>query len=72
MFLSSLVSRYEPDGSLVVDLGDKGGPVVRYGAYAIGMPWYREAAGVWVETAFDWGALLVNRAHESRQDLPEP
>ena len=70
MFLSALISRFEPDGSLVVDLGDTGGPVVRYGAYAAGMPWHRASAGGWVETAFDWGAHLVNRAHEARRDLP--
>ena len=70
MFLSALISRFEPDGSLVVDLGDAGGPVVRYGAYAAGMPWHRASAGGWVETAFDWGAHLVNRAHEARRDLP--
>ena len=70
MFLSALISRLEPDGSLVVDLGDAGGPVVRFGAYAAGMPWRRKSAAGWVETAFDWGAHLVNRAHEARRDLP--
>jgi hypothetical protein len=34
------------------------------------MPWYRLQSTGWVETAFDWGAHLVNRAHESRPDLP--
>jgi hypothetical protein len=69
MFLSALISRFEPDGSLVVDLGDTGGPVVRYGAYGAGMPWHRASAGGWAETAFDWGAHLVNRAHEARRDV---
>jgi len=34
------------------------------------MPWYRRHSSTWIETAFDWGARLVNRAHESRRDLP--
>jgi hypothetical protein len=70
MFLSALVSRYDLDGALEVDLRDEGGPLVRHGPYADGMPWSRYAAGGWVETAFDWGARIVNRAHESRRDLP--
>jgi hypothetical protein len=70
MFLSALVSRYQTDGSLTVDLRDEDGPLVRYGPYAAGMPWYRWTDRGWVETAFDWGARLLNRAHQSRNDLP--
>jgi hypothetical protein len=70
MFLSVFVSRYRDDGSLEVDLRDQQGPRVRYGSFAAGMPWHRWTADGWVETAFDWGARLLNRAHESRTDLP--
>lgn len=70
MFLSVHVSRFETNGSLVVDLRGEGGPVVRYGPYGVGMPWHRWNGGEWVETAFDWGARIVNKAHESRNDLP--
>ena len=70
MFLSALVSRYEGDGSFVVDLKDLDGPIVRYGPYAAGMPWHRQNAGEWVATAFDWEARLINRAHETRKELP--
>lgn len=41
MFLSSLLSRYEDDGSLIVDLRENGGPLVRYGSYDEGVPWFR-------------------------------
>ncbi len=70
MFLSALVSHYQPDGTLSVDLREQGGPIVGYGPFAAGMPWFRRRGGGWVETAYDWGARLVNPAHESRQDLP--
>ena len=70
MFLSAFVSHYQPDGTLSVDLRDQGGPIVGYGPFAAGMPWFRRRGGGWVETAYDWGARLVNPAHESRQDLP--
>lgn len=33
MFLSAQVSRYEPDDSLVVDLRELSGPILRYGSY---------------------------------------
>jgi hypothetical protein len=70
MFLSAFVSHYQPDGTLSVDLRDQGGPIVGYGPFAAGMPWFRRKGGGWVDTAYDWGARLVNPAHESRQDLP--
>ncbi|MBK1646828.1 hypothetical protein CKO25_19755 [Thiocapsa imhoffii] len=70
MFFSALISRYQPDGTLSVDLSDQGGPIVGYGPFAAGMPWFRRTSGGWVETAYDWGARLVNPAHESRKDLP--
>ena len=70
MFLSKFNSLYRADGSLEVDLRRKGGPTVRFGRFSDGMPWYRGHGDGWVETAFDWGARLVNRAHESQPDLP--
>jgi len=70
MFLSAHVSSFQTDGSLVVDLRPQNGPLVRFGPFAEGMPWYRMTDSGWVETAFDWGARLVNRAHEARDDLP--
>lgn len=70
MFLSTFVSYLEPDGSLVVDLADEGGPVVRFGPVAAGMSWARRSGERWVSTGIDWGVLLLNRAHESRRDLP--
>lgn len=70
MFLSKFNSLYRADGSLEVDLRRKGGPPVRFGLFSDGMPWYRGHGDGWVETAFDWGARLVNRAHESQRDLP--
>ena len=70
MFLSAFNSQCYADGTLEVDLYDEGGPLVRYGPFSAGMPWYRLRSTGWVETAFDWGGRLVNRAHESRRDLP--
>ena len=70
MFLSRQVSCLDPDGSLVVDLATLGGPKVRFAPLALGMDWSRWEGGRWVPTDHDYGALLVNKAHESRQDLP--
>ena len=70
MFLSALISPYEPDGSLVVDLQDDDGPLVRYGPFSEGMPWHRWDENAWVETAFDYGTRILNRAHDSRRNLP--
>jgi hypothetical protein len=70
MFLSVLVSRVEPDGSLVVDLADDRGPVVRFGPLGEGMPWARLEGEYWVPTDHDYGVLLVNEVHERRKDLP--
>lgn len=70
MFLSEQVSSLDLDGSLVVDLRRQDGPLVRFGPFAQGMPRYRMTDGGRVETAFDCGARLVNRAHDARKDLP--
>jgi len=70
MFLSALVSRYQPDGSLTVDLCGPDRPMVRFGPYAAGMPWFEWSNGRWSEAASDCGVRLVNPAHESRKDLP--
>ena len=70
MFLSALVSQLEPDGSLVVDLADERGPVLRFGALGGGMPWARLEGQHWVPTDHDYGVLLVNDAHERRPELP--
>jgi hypothetical protein len=70
MFLSRQVSHLELDGSLVVDLASMGGPKVRFAPLALGMDWSRWEGGRWVPTDHDYGVLLVNKAHESRQDLP--
>jgi hypothetical protein len=70
MFLSSLVSRLEADNSLVVDLADERGPVLRFGVLGEGMPWARLEGEYWVPTDHDYGVLLVNEAHERRPELP--
>jgi len=70
MFLSSLVSQLEADGSLMVDLTDERGPVVRFGSLAEGMPWARLEGGRWFPTDYDYGVLLVSDAHERRPELP--
>ena len=70
MFLSALVSQLEPDGSLVVDLADERGPVLRFGPLAEGMPWARLEGEHWVGTDHDYGVLLVNDAHERAPELP--
>ena len=70
MFLSKLVSQLEPDGSLVVDLADERGPVLRFGPLAEGMPWARLEGEQWVGTDHDYGLLIVNDAHERRKELP--
>jgi hypothetical protein len=70
MFLSALVTQLEPDGSLVVDLTDECGPVLKSGALDAGMPWARLEGGRWVPTDHDYGVLLVSDAHERRPELP--
>lgn len=50
MFLSALVSRYHADGSLEVDLREHDGPLVRFGPFAAGMPWYRWRSDGCIET----------------------
>ena len=70
MFLSGQVSRLESDGGLTIDLGSRGGPKLRFGPLASGMPWERWENGHWVPTDHDYGVLLVNKAHESRKSLP--
>ena len=70
MFLSPLVSHLEPDGSLVVDLADERGPVLKFEPLAEGMPWSRLEGGQWVPTDHDYGLLLVNDAHDGRWGLP--
>ena len=70
MFLSANVSQLEPDGSLVVDLTDERGPVLRFGPLAEGMPWARLEGEYWVPTDHDYGVLLVNDAHERQRHLP--
>lgn len=73
MFLSAAITNLEADGSLVVDLtkyDNLSRPVMRFGTFAQGMPWYRKTNEGWVETALDWGIRLLNHAHEARDDLP--
>ncbi len=70
MFLSSLVSQLDSDGSLVVDLTDEHGPVLKFGALGEGMPWARLEGGRWVPTDHDYCILLVSDAHERRPELP--
>jgi hypothetical protein len=70
MFLSALVTQLEPDGSLVVDLTDERGPVLKSGALDDGMPWARLEGGRWVPTDHDYGVLLISDAHERRPELP--
>jgi hypothetical protein len=53
-----------------VDLADEGGPVVRFGPVSAGMSWARRSGERWISTRIDWGVVLLNRAHESRRDLP--
>ena len=65
MFLSQLISNLEPDGSLVVDLADEGGPVLRFGPYESGMSWERREGERWVGTDHDYGVLLVHDAHDA-------
>ena len=43
---------------------------MRVGPFGAGMPWERQEGERWVGTDHDDGVLLVNAAHESRQDLP--
>ena len=70
MFLSPFVSRLEEDGSLVVDLAAQGKPRLRFGPIEAGMPWERWERDRWVPTDHDYGILIVNPAHETREGLP--
>lgn len=70
MFLSSHLSHLEPDGSLIVDLASQSGPRLRFEPFDRGMSWARWEKDRWVPTDHDYGVLLVNKAHESRKDLP--
>ena len=70
MFLSQLISNLEPDGSLVVDLADEGGPTIRFAPFESGMAWERREGERWVGTDHDYGVLLVHDAHDARPRLP--
>ena len=67
MFLSRLISRCEPDGSLVLDLQKEAGASFRCGPFSRGMPWQKWSDSGWVDTTPDPDVQLVNRAHAAHQ-----
>ena len=70
MFLSRLISRCEPDGSLVLDLQKEFGATFRCGPFSRGMPWEKLSDGRWVDTTPDPDVQLINRAHAAHPGLP--